>query len=104
MLGELGYKPVLDRCAGCGDTVAGPKLSFSAANGGLVCPRCQPGHAGRRTFSHHTIDALRELEQTPDAWMKGISPETRKELRGLIGGYITYLMGKPPGLLSYLGN
>src|SRR5262249_29597405 len=31
MLKELGYKPVLDRCAVCGGTVSGPKMIFGSA-------------------------------------------------------------------------
>ena len=35
----LGYRPRLDRCAGCGNALS-PQRLFSAARGGLVCDAC----------------------------------------------------------------
>src|SRR5262249_21490087 len=104
MLRELGYRPVMEGCAICGSVVTGPKLIFSSAAGGILCRSCQTGHLARQSISYPTIEAMRGLDQDPDLWKKGLSPIVCKEMRGLIGGYITYLMGKPPRLLSYLGN
>ncbi len=38
----LGYRPRLDRCAGCGNALS-PERLFSAARGGLVCDACAVG-------------------------------------------------------------
>jgi DNA repair protein RecO (recombination protein O) len=38
----LGYRPRLDRCAGCGNALS-PERLFSAARGGLVCDTCAAG-------------------------------------------------------------
>src|SRR5947209_4568001 len=43
-LGELGLRPVLDRCAGCQTAELPARLTYSAIAGGLVCPTCAPAH------------------------------------------------------------
>src|ERR671912_214318 len=48
-LGELGLRPVLDRCAACQTEGLPPgRLVFSAIAGGLVCPTCAPAQRDRR--------------------------------------------------------
>jgi DNA repair protein RecO (recombination protein O) len=104
MLKELGYGPALDRCAACEKEISGGKPAFSSSAGGFLCPSCQGGHRDRRVVSRATWEALRALAQSKEAWKHPWRPETRAEVRRLMGDHITYLMGKPPRLLSYLGN
>jgi DNA repair protein RecO (recombination protein O) len=104
MLRELGYGPVLEYCAACGQRRLGQKLAFSPSAGGVLCSSCQPSHRDRRALSLKAWEALRELGQATDAWKKPWSPAVRAEIRRVLGDYITYLMGKPPRLLSYLGK
>jgi DNA repair protein RecO (recombination protein O) len=104
MLKELGYGPVLDRCAVCEKEVIGEKLAFSSSAGGFLCPSCQAGHHDRRAVSRPAWEALQALAQSREAWKNPWRPDIRAEVRRLMGDYITYLMGKPPRLLSYLGN
>jgi DNA repair protein RecO (recombination protein O) len=104
MLRELGYGPVLEHCAACGRKISGPKLAFSVSAGGVLCPTCQTGHRDRRGLSVQAWEALQELGRSKEAWKKPWSPGVRAEIRRLLGDYITYLMGKPPRLLSYLGK
>src|SRR5262245_7401821 len=51
LLRELGYQPTLDACAVCGLAVDGLRLAFSAAQGGVLCPDCQPRQRERRPLS-----------------------------------------------------
>lgn len=39
-LKHLGLSPVLDKCASCGNDVAGKRAYFSIPEGGLVCENC----------------------------------------------------------------
>jgi DNA repair protein RecO (recombination protein O) len=51
LLQELGYAPSLDACVVCGEVLpATSSTSFSAAAGGVLCPRCVRG-ACRRSAS-----------------------------------------------------
>jgi len=104
MLRELGYSPVLDRCVACDRELNGQRLAFGLAAGGILCSSCQPAERQRRPVSTPAWEALRALDRSESAWQNAWSPNVRSEIRRLIGDYITYLMGKPPRLLAYLGN
>jgi DNA repair protein RecO (recombination protein O) len=104
MLRELGYRPVLEACAACGGQVAEQALVFSASAGGLVCPACRPGQRDRRPLSRGCLDALRVFNESDDAWRRPWEPSVRAELRQLLGHYVTYLRGRQPRLLPYLGS
>jgi DNA repair protein RecO (recombination protein O) len=104
-LRELGYRPVLDRCVGCAAVLAGEGLAFSAAAGGVHCWRCQSvqREPTRRPISEEVWRALRALNSETD-WRHPLTKEARAEVRQLLGGYITYLRGRQPRLLPYLGG
>jgi DNA repair protein RecO (recombination protein O) len=101
---ELGYRPVLDRCAVCAAAIAGPPLAFGVAAGGMLCPACQPGQRERQALSPAAWQALRDLAETPEAWQRPFEPAVRGELRQLLNRYVTYLLGHRPRLLPYLGS
>jgi DNA repair protein RecO (recombination protein O) len=103
LLRELGYRPVLERCAACGAALSG-RLAFSAAAGGVLCAACQPAQRERRPLSPDTWQALRALDEEPAAWQGDWPAAVRGELRQLLGHYVTYLMGRRPRLLPYLGS
>ena len=108
LLQELGYSPVLEACAVCGkpDGIpgAGPGLAFSAAAGGVLCAACQPRQRDRRPLSLAAWQALRALGESGEAWRREWGPAVRAELRQVLGQYVTYLLGRRPRLLPYLGS
>jgi DNA repair protein RecO (recombination protein O) len=101
-LHELGYRPVLHACASCAGPLPPTGLVFSAASGGVLCPRCQVGHHGHRPLSQGAHEMLRALEA--DDWRRPWEAGTRSEVRHLLGSYVTYLLGRQPRLLPYLGS
>jgi recombinational DNA repair protein (RecF pathway) len=105
-LQELGYTPALEACAACGGPAAG-RVAFSCEAGGVVCPACAPARRDRRPLSPGAREMLRALRPdggAADAW-RGPWPEAvRREVRGLLGQYVTFLMGRRPRLLPYLGS
>ncbi len=102
LLRELGYSPLLDVCAACHARVAGNDTTFSASAGGVVCAACAPRQRDRRPLSAACLEALRQLSASGDAWRRPWGDAVRAELRPLLGGYITYLLGRRPRLLPYL--
>ncbi|HTU19064.1 MAG TPA: DNA repair protein RecO [Gemmataceae bacterium] len=104
LLRELGYSPVLDHCGGCGGSVEETELAFSPSANGVLCRRCRGGHRDSRPLSPRTGRTLQDLAAPGDAWRRPWSPETRAEIRHLLGQYVTYLLGRRPRLLSYLGS
>jgi DNA repair protein RecO (recombination protein O) len=105
LLRELGYSPKLDACAVCGEAfLLDPNVSFGLAAGGILCRKCQAGQRDRISIPQAAWAALRELSESADAWRKPWDEKTRGELRRFLGHYITYLMGRRPKLLPYLGS
>ena len=104
LLRELGYSPALVHCAGCGEAISGQHLAFSPEAGGVLCPSCQARHRDRTPLSHEGWQALRALSETADAWQHQWEQTARAEVRQTLGQYVTYLMGRRPRLLPYLGS
>jgi len=117
LLRELGYMPALTSCAVCGQELppgAAPavsgsasgdtSLAFSPAAGGVVCSACWPTRREALTLSHGAWQALKDLSEKENAWQQAFSPEVRTEIRRLLNDYVTYLLGRRPRLLPYLGS
>jgi DNA repair protein RecO (recombination protein O) len=96
-LGELGVRPVLDRCATCETTElpTGPAM-FSSTAGGVVCPTCAAAQRDRRSVGRTAIGTLEEL-------MAGELPPVSAEVRQVLGHYVSTVLGRRPRLLPYLG-
>jgi DNA repair protein RecO (recombination protein O) len=104
LLRELGYEPVLNGCSACGAAPDERRLAFSPAAGGVLCPACQPAQRLRRPLSAGAWEALVALQGDGDAWRRAWGEAVRKELRQVLGQYVTYHLGRQPRLLSYLGS
>jgi DNA repair protein RecO (recombination protein O) len=102
LLRELGYSPLLDVCAVCHVAIPGPAAGFSAAAGGVLCAGCAPRQRDRRPLSPVCHQALRQLSASGEAWRRPWDAAVRTELRQVLGGTITYLLGRRPRLLPYL--
>lgn len=102
LLRELGYSPALSACAGCGTPV--PEGAFSASAGGVVCEACRGRYRDARPISAEALQALGELGESPEAWQLPWSAAARAEIRQILNGYVTYLMGRRPKMLAYLGS
>jgi DNA repair protein RecO (recombination protein O) len=104
LLRELGYGPVLETCAACAAGLDGRGLAFSAAGGGVLCRVCQGRERDRRPLSTAAWQALRALAAAGDGWRKVEDPAARREVRQVLGFYVTCLLGRRPRLLPYLGS
>lgn len=104
LLRELGYSPVLQACAQCGTTLDGRPLAFSPAAGGVLCPGCQPLQRDRRPLSVQAHAALVRLSESAEGWQGAWEPAIRAEVRQVLNDYVTYLLGRRPRLLPYLGS
>ena len=104
LLRELGYGPALDVCAGCTQALAHDRLAFSAAAGGMLCPACQSRHKDRRILSPAAWGALQTLREPDDAWRTVREVGVRAEVRQILNDYETYVQGRRPRLLPYLGS
>lgn len=103
LLKELGYGPALDQCAMCMAGVPGSG-AFSPAAGGVVCAGCQGAQRDRRSLPTQTLETLRRLRDEEGAWKSVTDPGLRQDLRTVLNLYVTYLLGRQPRLLPYLGS
>jgi DNA repair protein RecO (recombination protein O) len=109
LLRELGYSPVLHACAACGRPLGsddGRGLAFSPAAGGVLCPACQSRHRDRKPLSPAGWQALQLLSEAGD-WrlaFRETPAAARAEVRQVLNHYVTYLMGRRPRLMPYLGS
>jgi DNA repair protein RecO (recombination protein O) len=95
-LGELGLKPVLDRCAACQtEELPDGALVFSASAGGIVCANCAVMQKDRRPLSRANLTVLEELAV-------GELPRVPNEVRQLLGHQVSTVLGRRPRLLNYL--
>lgn len=104
LLRELGYSPVLHACAVCGADVGGRPAGFSPAAGGVVCANCQASQRECRPLSPGGLAALTRLGEPGSAWRGPYDGAVREEVRQVLNHYVTYLLGRRPRLLPYLGS
>lgn len=99
LLEEVGYRPLLDRCASCGRP-ADPsgEMAFAAAWGGLLCAACRSGQEGaERPVSAEALRALLLLQRRGLAAVQDLSLEeaAAREVEALLRWYLTYLLERP---------
>lgn len=104
LLRELGYSPSFSGCAACGSPLTDRQADFSPSAGGMVCSQCSGKLRDRFLVSPAAVRVLQALAEPGEAWQEGWDPKVRGEIRQLLGRYITYLLGRRPRLLPYLGS
>jgi DNA repair protein RecO (recombination protein O) len=94
LLDFLGYRPHLFDCANCGEKIQAEDQYFSAAAGGVLCPRCGAGLPGAWKVSVGALKYLRHFQRSDYASAKRASPDTelRNEIEMLLQRYISYLL------------
>jgi DNA repair protein RecO (recombination protein O) len=113
LLAQIGYRPRLDRCAGCEADVAtlNPVL-FCAPAGGLLCAQCREqgtdagggAGAGGRLISRGTVETMRRMLDGDLRRALNLRPlrTTREEMVAVIHGYILWHFEKLPRSLEFL--
>ena len=92
LLGLVGYQPQLFACVGCTNPLE-PEVSYlSAADGGVLCPKCGHNWMGATELSVNALKVLRFLQTR--GWetcrLLRLNPATQTEIERVMNGYITY--------------
>lgn len=92
LLDLIGFRPQLFNCSECGEEIKPEDQYFSAAKGGVLCPKCGHGLAGARPISMRALKILRHFQRSSyqSAKKARLSPEINRELENLMGYYLTY--------------
>ena len=100
----LGHLPSLHDCVGCGNPVeAVSRVAFGLVVGGVLCSDCRPGQRQVVSISAPALVAMRRLtEETGHGELAELEPKVRRELRGILSGYLAHLLGHKPKMHDYL--
>src|SRR5262249_16464732 len=104
-LAVLGHLPSLETCVECGRPVAPTdRVAFGLLSGGGLCGDCRSGKRQVVSISGGTLRAMVDLaDLQTETWIQTeLNAKTRGELRGLIGNYISHLLGHRPRMHEHL--
>lgn len=95
LLGYVGYRPQLFRCARCEARIEPVANFFSPEDGGVLCPPCGEAEPQARSISLNALKALRFLQTRDYAICQRlrISEKLHGELEMIMHGYITHILG-----------
>jgi DNA repair protein RecO (recombination protein O) len=94
LLDHIGFRPQLFNCANCEDEIQPEDQYFSAAQGGVLCPKCASTGSEARPISMLALKYLRHFQRSSyqDATRANIEPQTMAEIERLMNYYLTYLL------------
>ena len=110
LLSMAGYQPQLQSCASCGRPLEPEDQFFSAAEGGVICPRCgqshspEAGSAGRLPLSLGALKLLRYMQSKPYARVEELNVGSRAhaEVEYIMVRYITLLLERQLKSVEFL--
>jgi DNA repair protein RecO (recombination protein O) len=94
LLDHVGFRPQLFQCLGCGKEIQPQDQYFSDQAGGVLCPQCGASASGVSPISMSALKTLRHLQRSSysEAKRLQLSPQINRELEGVLGHYLTYLL------------
>jgi len=94
LLDLIGFRPQLLQCSQCNNPIKPEDQYFSAALGGVLCPKCGVELGGAHPISQGAVRALRHLQRSSfsEARRLPISEAIHQELERLLQYYFTYLL------------
>jgi DNA repair protein RecO (recombination protein O) len=107
LLDLVGFRPQLSQCVGCGKPILAEDQYFSAAQGGIVCPKCSEKVPGVRAITVDSVRFLRHMQRSsyPEAARLSLKESVDYELEHLMQHYFTYLLERglnTPAFLSLI--
>lgn len=89
-----GYRPELNNCVACRRALEPVANTFSAAAGGILCPRCADSQTDRREVSVDLLKCLRYLQNNDYAAASRLRlpSNIRWELEALLGEVLRYTL------------
>lgn len=100
VLRAVGLVPCLDRCVRCGAAAGNAALSFSVAEGGVVCSPCGPAGWSLSGAAQQALLALRDRPLLDAAG--GAPAGVQRELRDLMLLVVQHHLGRRPRALDFL--
>jgi len=94
LLDISGYRPQLQECVVCRETLKPVENAFSPGAGGILCPNCKYEHPSAFLISVDALKVLRLFQRSPFEVVSRlkINPELGQELKIALSAYISYLL------------
>ena len=94
LLDLVGFRPQLFQCVHCGKEIRPEDQYFSAALGGVLCPRCKSQTDEAQPISINALKHLRHFQRSSfvEAQRARLNPALNRELETIIQYYMTYLL------------
>ena len=94
LLNHLGYRPQLQKCAGCTNPLEPISNFFSADAGGVLCPTCGQKDVFARTISVNALKVMRFFQSSDfaSASRMRLDPRLSLELELVLRYYLRYLL------------
>ena len=94
LLGQVGYRPELQRCLSCHSALRPEVNFFSPSGGGVLCPHCRATEPVAQPLSVDSLKVLRFLQKSrlPEVSHLRLSEKLLRELEKLLRGYLRYLL------------
>ena len=103
MLLYSGFRPHLDACVHCKQQILA-QARFSLKEGGLLCPRCQPGGGDVQPVSQGAIASILHVERS--SWENSLrlklNTAVRRELKQILNSFLVCHLGKRLRSARYL--
>ncbi len=92
MFAVAGYRPQLCECVCCGGSPKSLPVSFSLAQGGVLCEKCEQKDAARRQVHPDTVKLLRMLQsiEIEKVGKIQISPSLEREIKAILEAFWRY--------------
>jgi DNA repair protein RecO (recombination protein O) len=106
LLGEVGYRPQLQRCVVCKSPLQPVTNYFSPAAGGVLCPDCGMQQSLSQPLSVNALKALRFLQENnyETANRLKIDRELSSELQTVMRSHIKYLLERDVKSVDWLNT
>jgi len=104
-----GLSPNFSRCSKCRmdtDLIAGSRLAFELAKGGVLCQRCASKSVARLNISKGMVKQLLWIQNNDLKTVRRLK-FNRTDLRdglGLLEAFVMYHLGREPKSLKFLNN
>ena len=105
MLALLGYLPEMNCCASCKAKVDAKRLSsFSASEGGVLCPDCSRRIREKVKISGGSIATINYLvgKKVQDTGRLSIQSSLQVEIRKLLIYYLSFILNKKLKMWRYI--
>jgi len=104
LLNEVGYRPQLQQCVACHQSLEPVTNSFCSGAGGMLCPSCRQSQALTYLLSVNALKVLRLLQSNDYGTISRLkmNRELSRELEAVMRNYLKYLLEREVKSASWL--